>query len=205
MKNIIGMCGKKGVGKNFVADLAVEVLNSSSTPMVQLMACAEPLKEFLATCLGLKREWLYGSDKDKNNPTTIPWSQMPQYTTARYGKPGFMTYREVMQVFGTDVMRDCFDLNIWVNTLLRRIDSCPAHYVFVTDIRFPNEIDAIRSRDAKLWLVDGPQRGDAAVKNDKHSSEQLSEHKVDYDVIIHNELDTTIDELKAQIRKGLGL
>jgi hypothetical protein len=211
---IIGLCGKKGVGKNFVAELTAEVIKqrsrmanfyTGSSDHVELVAFAEPLKEFLINCLGLCREWTYGSDKDKNNPSTVPWSNMPQVIRDKYpNKDGLMTHREVMQVFGTDVMRDMWDLNVWVNTMARRIKKSNAAYTLVTDVRFPNEIDCLREMGAKIWLVDGPQRGDDAVKNDKHSSEMLHSLDVKYDVIIKNEHDTTLDGLKHQISHGLG-
>jgi hypothetical protein len=222
---IIGICGKKGVGKNFVAELAKGIIEKYDLKddhyscdqghyggsirvqkRVDLIAFAEPLKEFLIACLGLQREWVYGSDKDKNNPTTIPWDNMPQVVRGNYpNKSGLMTHREVMQVFGTDVMRDMWDKNIWVNTMRRRLKNSTADYNLITDVRFPNEVDSIREQGAKIWLVDGPQRGDDAVKNDKHSSEMLHACDIKYDVVIRNEHDTTLDDLKAQIRNGLGI
>ncbi len=225
-KKIIGMCGKKGVGKNLVSELMVGIIQKHDPKKdwvsdghhghyghevdvpkkVELVAFAEPLKEFLINCVGLNRTWTYGSDKDKNNPTTVPWSNMPSVIRDKYpNKQGNMTHREVMQVFGTDVMRDMWDVNVWVNTMLRRLDESSADYIIVTDTRFPNEIDALRSRGGLIWLVDGPQRGDESAKNDKHSSEMLHTSDVKYDVIIKNEHDTTLDGLKAQIRNGLGI
>jgi hypothetical protein len=200
---VIGMCGKKGVGKNFVADLLKAELENSSIKVKQ-MAFAEPLKEFLITCLGLNREWTYGSDNDKNNPTNVRWETMDACIKAKYpGKTGFMTHREVMQIFGTDVMRDNWDKNIWVNTLNRRIEQTDAEFVIVTDVRFPNEIEILKARGGRIWLVDGPQRGGEAAKKDKHASEMLTETPVQYDVVILNRWETTADELRSQIREGI--
>jgi hypothetical protein len=73
-----------------------------------------------------------------------------------------MTYREFLQKLGTEAMRDGLHVNVWVNALFA--DYTPTHYLIgaldtkltdgdpvypnwiITDMRFPNEMDAVVER-----------------------------------------------------------
>lgn len=54
-------------------------------------------------------------------------------------KNGFMTARELMQVFGTDLMRRMFTDQIWVNACMRGIARDKPAVALIPDLRFPSE------------------------------------------------------------------
>lgn len=54
-------------------------------------------------------------------------------------KTGFMTGRELMQVFGTDIMRRMFGDRVWVNALTRSIEKDKPAVAIIPDMRFPSE------------------------------------------------------------------
>ncbi len=57
-------------------------------------------------------------------------------------RDGFMTGREVMQIVGTDLMRQTFG-NIWAAATIRTIKKNKKPLNIVTDNRFPNEVKAV--------------------------------------------------------------
>lgn len=183
---LIGLSGKKGVGKNFVADRIVEYAKAGGMT-IEVAAFAGPLKEFCIEVLGLSREACYGNDQDKNAMSKHLWANMPAFIRGKYKKSGNMTQREVLQVFGTDFIRDCWDKEAWVNAMARRILASKADIFIITDLRFPNEADVVKGMGGHVWVVDGPQRGDESKKNDTHASEtEMS--LIEPTCVIRNEL-----------------
>jgi len=57
-------------------------------------------------------------------------------------KDGFITGREVMQLVGTDLIRQVFG-NVWAEATVRTIKKHGKPLNLITDNRFPNEIEAV--------------------------------------------------------------
>lgn len=105
-------------------------------------------------------------------------------------KDAYPEVRRVLQHYGTGI-RDFVDSESWVNVVMRNLDRRPDSAAVITDVRFPNEYDAIRRRNGVLVRVIRPGTG-----GDSHISEQALAHvPVDYT------LDNlgTIDALSSQI------
>ena len=76
-----------------------------------------------------------------------------------------LTYRNLMELLGTDVGRDIVHPNIWVNSLMKdykpysvrgsSYESLESKWV-ITDVRFPNEADAIKQKGGVLIKVNRP-------------------------------------------------
>lgn len=209
MRKIIAFTGKKGVGKNFVADIARNVIETAykgykGGGSVSCFAFADPMKEFLINILGVDRDMIYGDDKAKNTPTQYRWESMPGWLQEKFGKnEGPITIRHSMQIFGTELNREIWDREVWVKAMRRRIESSGAGWVFVTDARYQNEIDMIQGMGGKVWRVDGPQRGDEFAKKDAHSSEISMDSTVNYDYTLLNEMADTPATLEAKVRQAL--
>lgn len=62
--------------------------------------------------------------------------------------------RQLLQRMGTEVGRDLYGENFWVDRVLAQIKALSqySHYV-VTDVRFPNEVDAVRSVGGKVFRI----------------------------------------------------
>jgi len=90
--------------------------------------------------------------------------------------------RELLQKFGTEVGRDLIDENIWVTLT---IDSIPdgSHVVF-SDVRYPNEANAIKAAGGSIWRVNRP---DIFGVNDHESEHALKDYKFDIQI---NNVDT---------------
>lgn len=69
--------------------------------------------------------------------------------------------RRLLQVFGTEVGREMFGDNIWIDYLFDRLPD--GAKVVIPDVRYPNEADAILALGGALWRVErngvGPVNG----------------------------------------------
>ena len=136
---VIGISGKKQAGKDTLANYAKVLLGD-----VEICSFADALKECCISIMGLSHDSCYGSDNDKNMPTQYLWENLPTIITNKYGKiRGFMSAREILQIFGTDIMRNMFSQKIWVDATLRRINNIECSFVVIPDVRFVSEVNAI--------------------------------------------------------------
>jgi hypothetical protein len=126
-------------------------LNQTRMQNVRIVAFATPLKEFCLKVLGLTHEQCYGTNDQKNSLTRVHWDGLPRRVRVKYSsgrwynrwfwpRKGPMTGREVMQVFGTDVIRSWHG-NAWAHAGYELAASIPEQLVIINDGRFPNEID----------------------------------------------------------------
>jgi len=67
-----------------------------------------------------------------------------------------ITPRYVLQVFGTECMRQGFYDGIWVSLVKKKIQENPTINWVIPDTRFPNEVDMIKSVGGQVWCI---QRG----------------------------------------------
>ena len=142
---IIGICGLIGSGKGTVADFLVEQRGFTK------ISFADKLKDGVASVFGWDREMLEG-----NTDESRAWREkVDPYWSTELGKP--VTPRLVLQLFGTDCMRNGFYDGIWVSLVKQQLLSHPETDFVIPDVRFENEADMIRSIGGKLWRV---KRGD---------------------------------------------
>lgn len=127
---IIGISGRAGHGK----DTCASFLPST---FVRL-AFADPLKDGVAVMFGFTHEQVRGSLKEQIDP--------------RYG----VSPRQCMQWLGTEFGRKLIADNVWVRVMRSRLDDAKARGTpgaIITDVRFPNEADAIREWGGEVWRV----------------------------------------------------
>lgn len=135
---MIGICGDIGHGKSAVADYLVD-----NYGYVQL-SWAEPLKEVCLQVykhLGAKRRHFFGTQANKAEP-------LPNITDS-LNHPH--TGRSILEHMGTEGFRGV-DKATWVKVgLATAVDPYPDLRFVVSDVRFINEFEAIRSRDGVIW------------------------------------------------------
>jgi len=124
-KELIGLCGPKGVGKT---TFATSLINEGGT----IFSLADPLKQMLGTLIS--KRYLY-EDKE------IPIPGYPEHITGRY----------LLQRVGTECFRKMWP-DIWVNYLMVRVERAGGLCI-VDDVRFPNEAEYIRSRGGQIWRL----------------------------------------------------
>jgi len=87
-------------------------------------------------------------------------------------KVDFPEIRHLLQRLGTEVGRDLYGENFWVDRVGAQM-QIGGNYV-ITDVRFPNEADFIHRRGGNLFRID---RGNRAANG--HASENVEALKVD--------------------------
>jgi hypothetical protein len=106
--------------------------------------------------------------------------------------PGLgVTSRHVMLTLGTEWGRDMVHPNIWVQIWASRAEGFAR--VVTEDVRFPNEVEALRARGGVIWHVERP--GHALATTSGHVSEQLA---VTPDLTLVN--DRSLEGLEAAVR-----
>ena len=148
---------------------------------------ADKLKECVALILGVPRHKFEDQDFKKQN---LPeeWDRIkPNYGPL---KPSPMTYREMLQEFGTEVGRSIHP-GFWGNALFADFNK-DSKWI-VTDVRFPNEAERIK--DNQGIVVQVIRTVDRTV-GANHSSEVAMDDYSKFDYTILN--DGTIEELSEK-------
>ena len=143
---IIGITGFIGSGKDTVANMFVErgCVHDSF---------AAPLKDLCASIFGWERSMLEGDTVESRDFRETP----DMFWTKKLGVPHF-TPRLALQLLGTEVLRNHFDQDIWLNSLEYRIrkQNANAPCTVVSDARFRNELDLIKNMGGVvIWVQRG--------------------------------------------------
>ena len=100
-----------------------------------------------------------------------------------------MNVRQLLQFFGTDIVRGIWS-EAWVNAWKNRVlDSKSAKYVLVGDVRFPNEVQAIQSIGGKvIRLTRAPHPEDAHASETELDGWGVKDESnpVGFDAIVDN-------------------
>ena len=107
--------------------------------------------------------------------------------------------RRLLQVFGTEVGRKMFGLDFWIDIALK--DLSGDTQVVISDVRFPNEADAIAKLGGSMWRIN--RKNHSAVNG--HASEHAMDNYM-FNHVIYN--DGTLDDLSDEVfmlAKHLGL
>lgn len=171
---IIGIFGKKGHGKDTIADYLVE------TYQFHKLTYAEPIKKICKDIFSLTNDQLINHDlKERVDPR---WGKSP---------------REIMQLIGTDLFRKTFSDNIWVNILREKAKQLllEGKNLVISDIRHKNELEHLFTLSDNI-LIFNVIRDLKDEKEDNHPTEQFHYEK---DIPIHKIYNTTLEELYIQI------
>lgn len=171
---ILGIVGKKYVGKTTVTN---EICKNYD--FVEL-AFASTLKKICKEIFSLSDEQLFDAEKKENVDTR--WGKSP---------------RELFQIVGTDLFRNHFDENIWIDVMKQKLKNIPPHKnIIFSDIRQQNELDFVEdlNRVEPVVIIEIIRPG--LVENDTHITEK-GNLKFFKKIIIVN--DGNMESLKLKI------
>jgi hypothetical protein len=200
---IVGLVGFIGAGKGTVADLLVERHNFFKESF------ANSVKDSCAAVFGWDRAMLEG-----DTPESRAWREQPdQWWSDKFGKE--FSPRLALQLMGTEAGRDVFHPDLWVHTVLRRCEQAPYNNYVIADVRFPNEINAIKDSGGVVIRV---RRGDdpewftlarecnvynkLEIMRNAYPEVHFSEWAwigAHYDIVMDN--NCSLDELKIRVDK----
>jgi deoxynucleotide monophosphate kinase-like protein len=188
---IIGLTGRKGAGKDTVGQMLVEHYDFTR------IAFADKLKEAVANLFGITVAEVEAMKTQPNaevhlfleNEIFVPAKGDPNHTPYVA-----FPYRYFLQRFGTEMGRNTFGEDFWVKLWLEALPD--KGDVVATDVRFENEIHAVRASGGKIIEIIRPGH-----EPDGHASEEpLDQYLIDE--WIGN--DGTIEELRAKVDFTIG-
>ena len=167
---IIGTIGFIGCGKGTVADILVEKYG-----FVKL-SFADAVKDATAAIFGWQRALLEGDTEESR----IFRETRDEWWSEKTGK--HITPRYMLQIMGTEAGRDVFHKDIWVYALERKMEMY--QNVVIADVRFPNEIDWMRSKGGfAVRVTRGPDPDwydTAIIANKEQNTDLMINYPIHY-------------------------
>jgi hypothetical protein len=143
---LIGCVGFQGSGKDTIADYLQNIYGFKRDSF------AATLKDAVSAVFGWDRELLEGRTTESR-----AWrEQIDPWWANRLNMPN-LTPRLVLQRWGTEVARRSWHDDTWIASLENKLNK--AHNdIVITDVRFPNEIQAVRNAGGiVIRVVRGPE------------------------------------------------
>lgn len=181
---LIGICGKKGHGKNTVATMIIDSMLDNEQRLYDEKSFAEPIKLMVSALTNCPLESL-STQEGKEALSPIRRNDVGDH----------FTYRELLQLYGTDLGRNYFGPDIWVDALFSGWDG--TENWIITDVRFPNEVEAIQARGGIVIRVIRPDM----PNEDTHESETALDYR--YPTLAHILNDTSIGGLRMEVERFL--
>jgi hypothetical protein len=187
---IIAISAKKQHGKDTVASIIQEYTNNK----FKIVKFADKLKDFVCDLINCSRENLE-NEEFKNKELGEEWDYIDNNSFKQK-----MTPRRLLQIIGTEAMRNNVHKNVWINATMS--SYCERCNWIITDLRFENEFTSLKKYDAVTIRVNRP----SILENDDHPSETSLDNNKEFNYYINN--DSDLDSLKSKvinILKEIGL
>lgn len=194
---LIGIGGKIGSGKDTLAAMFKELAPEMN---FEVHKFAGKLKQVASLITGIPiekfedqefKKTFLGSEWDSNYSRYLydPYiDQHVLYTTVQQ-----MTVRDLLQKLGTDAMRNGLHVNTWVNATFA--DYTDDKNWIITDVRFPNEVEALKKRGGILMRID---RNSHNTVGTNHISETALDTFFGWDYLVDN--NSSLEDLRNQSR-----
>ena len=189
---IFGLCGNAGTGKDSATQYLryCPYLNGG----VRSIALADPIRD-IGKIFGFTKEQM--SDRKLKETVDGFWGFSP---------------RTFMQKVGTEMFRNCLREDIWIKLLEKRINNIRdgidcgegertlvPDMIFVTDVRFPNEAEAIKKMGG--YIIKIRREGFSKSGENLHPSERFID-QIDADLTLDNKAND-VDEWSWYFTKFL--
>lgn len=193
---IIGLHGYQQAGKDTVGKYLVDNYGFIRVPF------AEGLKDATAVLFGITVEDVEHLKMDEHSSIIVKGTSKDQYPSDRtLNTYAFLKMREVIQRMGTEVGRNIFGPDTWINLVEWKIEKYQYENVVITDCRFPNEAEWIRTYAPRIFdmqtAVIEITRPGFGPKEAHASEERLPTNMIDMVIENHGsveQLHNSIDE-----------
>ena len=153
---IIGVSGRIGSGKDTVGEIIQKLCLTNNGPKFEIKKYAGKLKQMASLLTGIPLEDFEDQEFKKSylgaewgTVKSNPLNAVPVFADVSFNES--MSVRELLQKLGTEAMRDGLHTNVWVNALFadyrgpKMSEYNPSNWI-ITDMRFPNEMEAVKER-----------------------------------------------------------
>jgi hypothetical protein len=221
---IIGISGRMGSGKNTVGDIIEKICLTNEGPVFEQRSFAGKLKQIASLLTGIDVEKFEDQEFKKSllgdewgTVKENPLNSIPVFEDVQFNH--LMSVRELLQKLGTEAMRDGLHENVWVNALFADYKakwvptgdaieedevSLEKEYPnwIITDMRFPNELEAIELREGVTIRVVRPDMHSLQAMVPTHASETaLDDATFDYEIINDGTIEDLIEKVKEILIK----
>jgi hypothetical protein len=206
---LLAIAGRKQSGKDSLGNFLVRNHLELFTDVldVKKVGWGDSLKRMVGDLFDVPDEWLWGTDKDKDNLTKVKWCDLPHWKELKnvgdgkaHGYTDFLTVRELLQHFATEIVRK-MNPDAWVNIAVKEVQRHNYDLAVFIDTRFPNEVDKIHSLGGKVIRLTRKEDVPAV-----HESEYLLDREnydwSNFDAVIDNKL-MTLTEQENELSKLL--
>lgn len=191
-------------GNNFddIRDYYMDDFVSNNPEKWQIKKFADKLKEVVCLLIGCTREQLE-DHKFKGSILPPMWdilefkwpkqSKLTKFPATKYYIDKFpdairrsITVREMLQLIGTDCMRDRLHAHTWINALF---SSYTTSKWLISDVRFLNEVEAIKERGGIVIRIERNNETARYLKGERfygHESETALDSYPNWDIYIRN-------------------
>lgn len=195
---ILGLSGRAGSGKDLTYKLLVDLADRAA-PMggrlsVVRRAFADPLKVSAARALG----FIGSAPECIEFCNQLKTDAIVRVNTAVGEHIAYLSGREYLQYYGTEAHREVFGDTFWVDVTLPLGWNPITELVVVTDCRFPNEAERVKTNGGTVWNIVRPT-GDVIAESDHSSESGLDSKYIDHTILN----DGTIEDLRAKIEATL--
>lgn len=150
---IVGFMGYAGVGKT----TACQILKTLSNVDIEITSYAGPLKQAVQQLFLFSDEQIYGTKEEKEK-VDHRWGISP---------------RRVLQIVGTDCLRNMIDEQFHVKRMEAYISACESPVLLIDDVRFEGEAELINHYGGTCIQIQRPGYPKEAVR---HASEYPPTH-----------------------------
>lgn len=181
MTEIYGIAGLKGHGKDTLAKLIVKY-----NPSFKILHFGDAVKELTAKIFNVPFDKCF-SFEDKEKLFDIPVN-MDDYLDEMSFRTGLdilprgmigHSIRELLQYFGTEYVRSIKN-DYWVSYIKDKILDSYNKRILIPDVRFPNEVNMIKSLDGNIIKVIRLNKlTDQSNSGSNHASENINIIKED--------------------------
>jgi hypothetical protein len=203
---IIGISGRIGSGKDTIGEIIQGLSITNGGREFEIKKFAGKLKQIasLLTAIDVKD---FEDQEFKKNLLDVEWgtvqnvplNSIPPFADMQFNV--MMSVREFLQKLGTEAMRDGLHTNVWVNALMcdyrrpKMSEYNPSNWI-ITDVRFPNELEAINDMNGLTIRVVRPQIETANFKPQHPSETALDDAEFDYEIINDGSVDDLIEKVR---------
>lgn len=209
MGKLVAFCGSKESGKSTSAELFKSLVTSQKVDEVAFAShlkntCAKvfnlDIKNFLDTKLKESELDSYIRLTKESIESIFTEFDIPEFEYDKHVRPHmgqvFDTPRKLLQYVGTELLHP-LDKNIHVNITLKKLD--PNAITVATDLRFPQEFEALKNIEGFLPIYVDNKRAENAASADSHASERGWQQFKDHCIRLDN--NGSLSELTENLKK----